>query len=282
MSDPKRVAVPRVNVALLRAVAGKDLLVVRRSRLVVLPMVLLPVLLLAVIPAALIVAPQLFPNAAGGDEIGELLEALPASLRSGFEGYTPVQMAVAYIAGYLWAPLFLIVPLLVSAGVAADSFAGERERKTLEALLHSPLTDMELFAGKVAAAWLAAIAVAIGGFLLYTLTVNVAAWPVMGRVFFPNATWLLLIGWMTPAVALLGLGVVVLISARVATAHEAFQAGGFVVLPVVALIVGQVTGVLFFGPVTVLAVGALFWVAALVFLRAGFRTFRRTELIRRV
>ena len=43
------------------------------------------------------------------------------------------------VNGYLLAPLFLIVPLMVSAVLAADAFAGEKERKTLERLLHLPL-----------------------------------------------------------------------------------------------------------------------------------------------
>lgn len=271
-----------MNTALVRALAEKDLLVVRRSKMILLPMLLVPLLLLVVVPGALIVGAQVLPAQGASGDLEEMLAHLPPELRAHFHGYTQAQMAVAYLAGYMWAPLFLIVPLLVSTGVAADSFAGERERKTLEALLHTPLSDLELFAGKVAAAWVTAMAVALGGFVLYALTVNLAGWPVMGRVFFPNATWLLLVGWVSPAVALLGLGVVVILSARVRTAHEAFQAGGLVVIPVVVLLLGQISGVLFFGPALALGLGAALWGIALLVLRMGFRRFRRTELISRV
>jgi ABC-type Na+ efflux pump permease subunit len=271
-----------VNARLVRALAEKDLRVVLRSRMVVLPMLLVPLLLLVLLPAALIVAPQLVPGAASSEELQELLARLPPRMQARFAGYDPLQRMVVYVAGYMWAPLFLIVPLIVAGGVAADSFAGERERKTLEALLHTPLTDLELFAGKVAGAWAMSMLVALLGFVLYALTVNLAAWPVMGRAFFPNLTWLLLIAWVTPAVALLGLGVMVLISARVATAHEAFQAGGLVVLPVVVLLLGQISGVLFFGPALALGFGAALWLLALGILRLGFATFRRTSLISRV
>ena len=48
------------------------------------------------------------------------------------------EQLVVLVNGYLLAPLFLIVPLMVSAVLAADAFAGEKERKTLEALLHLP------------------------------------------------------------------------------------------------------------------------------------------------
>jgi ABC-2 type transport system permease protein len=271
-----------MRAALVRAVVAKDLLVVRRSRLVMLPMVLVPFLLLVVVPGGMLLAAHLSPPGAGSSDIAELLAHLPAALHERFRGYTELQMVVAYVAGYLWAPLFLVVPLVVSSGIAADSFAGERERKTLESLLYTPLTDLELFAGKVAGAWFTAMAVAAGGFVLYAVTVNLAGWPVMGRVFFPNLTWVLLLLWVAPAVALLGLGTVVILSARVETAHEAFQSGGLVVLPVVVLMIGQITGVLFFGPSLVVVLGAVVWVVALVVLRVGFRRFRRTELITRV
>ena len=271
-----------MNATLVRALAEKDLRVVLRTRMVVLPMLLVPLLLLVLIPGAILMVPQLVPGAASSEQFQELVANLPPQLRARFEGYGPLQVMVLYVAGYMWAPLFLIVPLMVAGGVAADSFAGERERRTLEALLHTPLTDLELFAGKVAAAWVMAMGVALAGFALYGVTVNLAAWPVMGRVFFPNLTWLLLIGWVTPAVALLGLGAVVVVSARVATAHEAFQAGGLVVLPVVALLLGQVSGVLFLGPALALALGAVLWLLALGLLWMGFGTFRRTSLISRV
>lgn len=271
-----------MNAALVRALAEKDLRVVLRSRLVVLPMLLVPLFLLVLIPAGIIVVPQLVPEAASAKEFQELLARLPARMQAGFAGYSPLQQVVVYVTGYMWAPLFLIVPLMVAGGVAADSFAGERERRTLEALLHTPLTDLELFAGKVAAAWVMAMLVAVLGFVVYGITVNLAAWPIMGRAFFPNLTWLLLIGWVTPAVALLGLGVVVVVSARVRTAHEAFQAGGLVVIPVVILLLGQVSGVLFLGPALMLGMGGALWLLALGVLRVGFGTFRRTSLLSRV
>ena len=44
------------------------------------------------------------------------------------------------------------VPLMLVAGVVADSFAGERERHTLETLLASRLSDEAILVGKVTAA----------------------------------------------------------------------------------------------------------------------------------
>lgn len=48
----------------------------------------------------------------------------------------------------MMAVVFFLFPSLLAATVAADSFAGERERGTLETLLATPLSDASLFFGK--------------------------------------------------------------------------------------------------------------------------------------
>jgi ABC-2 type transport system permease protein len=61
------------------------------------------------------------------------------------------------LAGSLWLEYPIIqwvwswLPLALSAGMVADTFAGERERDTLEALLASRLPDRAIVLGKVAA-----------------------------------------------------------------------------------------------------------------------------------
>jgi ABC-2 type transport system permease protein len=61
------------------------------------------------------------------------------------------------MAGRLWLEYPIVqwvwswLPLALSAGMVADTFAGERERDTLEALLASRLPDRAIVLGKVAA-----------------------------------------------------------------------------------------------------------------------------------
>ena len=174
------------------------------------------------------------------------------------------------------------MPLMVSSVIAADSFAGEKERKTLEALLYTPTTDRELFTAKLLGAWTAAIAVAILSFIIYAVMVNAAGWQSIGRLFFPNWMWVALVLWVTPAVAGLGLVVMVFVSVRAQGFQDAYQMGGMVVLPVLLLMFGQISGVMYFSLGVVLLVGMLIWLidAGLLFL-AG-RSFRRGELMTRL
>lgn len=266
----------------------KDLRVVQQSRAVMIPLIVVPLIFLAILPAvggALLsgVDEDSAMIADSREEFGLFFDNLPENLQGEFDEWdNDVQRLVLIIFVYMMAALFLIVPIMVANVIAADSFVGEKERKTLEALIYSPTTDRELYIAKLLAPWLAALAVSFIGFLLYALILNVTAYPVMERVFFPNLTWLLLVFWVAPAAAGIGLGVMVLVSSRVNTFQEAYQLGGMIVIPVVLLVFGQISGVLYFSPLIVVLLGLLLWLVDAAIIYYGAQTFRRGALITRL
>ncbi|MGE5252047.1 MAG: ABC transporter permease subunit [Bacteroidota bacterium] len=271
-----------MNTRAIMAIVRKDLKVALQNKGVVLPIILLPLIMFVILPWLAVYAPQW---AGGSTSIGntdELLSRMPAGLTHELSSFQPAQQVTVFILVYMLAPLFLVLPLMVSSVIAADSFAGEKERKTLEALLYTPTTDRDLFTAKLAGAWTAALVVAFAGFILYAITVNAASWQSIGRIYFPNWMWVALIFWVTPAVAGLGLVVMVFVSIRAQGFQDAYQLGAMVVLPVLLLVFGQVTGVMYFSLGLVLLVGALIWVIdAGLFWLAGKR-FHRTELMARL
>jgi hypothetical protein len=68
----------------------------------------------------------------------------------------------------------------------------------------------------------------------------------------------------------------------VSTFQEAYQLGGLVVLPVVALMVSQSAGALYFGPRMVFGLGVAAWLVDLVLFRLGSRLLRRSSLLTRL
>jgi len=266
----------------VHALMARDLLVVRRSKSVILPIILVPLLLLVLLPAGICIAMPMMDTADTYQDLKQLMAMIPPEMQADFAYDTPQQTLLALILVHMFAPLFLILPMMVASTIAAGSFAGEKERKTLEALLYTPLSDLELILGKVMSAWLPALAVTIAGFLLYSIVVNAAGWPTMGRLYFPNALWVALVIWVAPAAAGLGLSAVVLISSKVSTFQDAYQLSGMVVLPVVLLMLGQVGGVIYLSLPFVLLIGMLLWLIDAGLLWLGVRTFRRTEIIARL
>jgi ABC-type Na+ efflux pump permease subunit len=267
-----------VNWHAIRAVMVKDLTAVRRSKAVLYPMLLVPLLLLVVLPLGIGMVARTQHNV----NVSGFLSSLPKGLTRPILRLPENEQLTVLVMGYLLAPLFLIVPLMVSAVLAADAFAGEKERKTLESLLHLPIADRDLFAAKLLTAFVPALAVSWGGFVVFAITANAVSWPVMHRVFVPTGLWLVMIFWVAPAVAALGLGVMVRVSARARTAQEANQLGGAVILPLIFLAMGQATGLLLVDLSVAVSIGLLLWIVAGVLTVRGAQRFTRDQLAARM
>lgn len=266
----------------LRTLALRDLKVVTRSKAMMLPMIIVPLIFIVAIPAAVgFFAPQM---AAAGEveDLAQFLELMPPGMRERFADLSEAQILIVVMLEHLFAPMFLIIPIMVASTIAAGSFVGEKERKTLEALLYTPTTDTELFVGKLLASWIPAFLVGLGAFVLYALVVNLSTWRVMGGIFFPNAMWVALVVWLAPAAAGLGLGVIILISSKVSTFQDAYQLGGLVVVPVLLLVFGQIAGVLYLNVLAVMLMGLFLWLVDAAILWFGIRTFRRSEIVARL
>lgn len=261
----------------VRAVLRRDLAAVTRSKAVVLPMLFVPLILLVLLPMSVGLA-------ANNDtlQVDKVLELLPGRLSAPVMILPAEQRLVVLMLGYVVAPLFLIVPLMVSAVLAGDAFAGEKERKTLESLLHLPVRDRDLYVAKLLAGFLPSVAVAWIGFFLFCVVSNLAAWPVMHRAFLPTWLWAIVIFWISPGVAAVGLGIMVRVSIRVNNTQEAQQLGGAVVLPLVVLAVGQTTYLLLAPAIVALSVGAVIWAIAIWLNVRGAQAFTRDRMAARL
>ncbi|MCB1039857.1 MAG: ABC transporter permease subunit [Acidimicrobiales bacterium] len=265
------------NWSAVRAVLRKDLQAVSRSKAVILPMLVVPVVLLVILPASI-------GYAANDRELrlNRFLDLLPTELTRPILGLPAQEQLVVLVLGYLVAPLFLIVPLMVSAVLAGDAFAGEKERKTLESLLHLPVRDRDVYIAKLLVAFLPSVAVSWIGFAIYSVVANAVAWPVMHRVFVPTRLWAILILWIAPGVAAVGLGIMVRVSIRVSNTQEAQQLGGAVVLPLVILAVSQTTGLMLAGAMPTFVAGCIIWAIAAWLNIRGARAFTRDRMAARL
>lgn len=126
---------------------------------------------------------------------------------------------------------FLIMAVAIPTVVAADSFAGEKERKTIEALLAAPVSDSELFLGKVLVSFIPAITLTYGSAALYCTIVNLG----IGKLILPDWSFLVLMA-MVPLFALLCIELTVFISVRVKGFREAQQIAGVLIIPVIAIV----------------------------------------------
>jgi len=272
-----------MNPRLLMAIAKKDLLEVRQNKAAWMPMVIVPIVFIVLFPLLIIVLPQLSGPAAeqmiNDPDMAMMFERLPAVIMNKVAGLDAMQSIVVMMLGYFFAPMFLIFPLMFSTTVAAESFAGERERKTMEALLYTPASNAELFFGKMLAGLIPALLISWLSFLLYAVVLNAAGWPIFGYIWFPLETWYPLIFWVTPALAVMGVGMTVLISSKVQTFMGAYQASASLVIVVVGLMLGQFAGVVYLSVGVGMLIGLLAWIIAGVMVFVSFQNFNRANLL---
>lgn len=263
---------------ILWAVVRRDLLTLVGSKATALPLLLLPLVIFAGVPLLVSVAPGAINLPI--TDVDTLIQMLPGASQAGLPADPEVRLTYLLLV-YLLAPMLLIVPVVLSVLAAAGAIAGERERRTLEILLLSPITDRQFFVAKTLGAWLPAVAITLVGSIVYQVVAGLALADTGLRPF-PNLAWTLLVLWVAPALAAAALGAVVVLSARAKTTQEATQLGGVLILPLVALAVAQATGALALGAATVAVAGAALWVLAAVLLRAGTRSLQRERLVTRL
>jgi ABC-type Na+ efflux pump permease subunit len=264
-----------VNVSAIWTIAGKDLRESSATSQVLAPVVIVPFVFVVVYPVGLL----LFMRNASPADAQELIARIPASAFPGAVDMT-VQGQAAYIATvYLFAGFFLIIPTMVATVLAANSFAGEKERHTLEGVLYTPVSDTELVLGKILGAVLPAVAVSWVCFVVYSVLVNILGNPVIGRVYFPTLNWWVLMLLVVPAVSVFVTACVVWVSARVSSYQSANSIAGFALLPLILLVVGQATGVMLLGPLLFVVVGLVLVILDIVMMRWVITTFDRERVV---
>lgn len=135
--------------------------------------------------------------------------------------FLPWQLGPAWVSSswvlafWTWMPLFLVTT------VTADSFAGERERRTLETLLATRLPDWSIVVGKIGAAVLWVWGATMICLPVGLVTVNLAHGD--GQVLLYDGTRALGIGAIAFLAGLLGAALGVLVSLRARSVRHAQQ-----------------------------------------------------------
>ena len=257
----------------------KDFIEISRNKEVLLPMLIIPIIFAVLLPGISILAPDDVSTSSDFNMIVNMISALPESVQAQIMRLTPTQQNIYIMLVYFFAPFFLIIPVMSSSVIASDSFAGEKERNTLEALLATPLTDSELMLGKILVSFIPGMGVTLLGFLLYTATTDYLTYQSFGMYIMPNTPWLMMIFVLAPVVSLLSIGLAVIISSRVKGFREAQQLSAMLVVPIIGLLFGQASGFLILGSRVILILSLVVLVIDLVVFRVGLVIFQRENIL---
>ncbi len=131
---------------------------------------------------------------------------------------------------------YMMIPAVVPTFIASYSFIGEKNNRSLEPLLATPTTDMELFVGKTLAIFLVTMGATWIAYVVSAFIVNWLAEPLLGYFPLPNDLWIVGFILLAPIFCIMSISVNVLISSKVTDVRASQQIGGLVVLPVLLFV----------------------------------------------
>jgi ABC-2 type transport system permease protein len=171
--------------------------------------------------------------------------------------------------------LFMLIPLAIPVTIASYSIVGEKTTRTLEPVLATPVTTLELLAGKALAATIPGVGATWTGFVIFAFGAKLIATSPAVVARLTDPLWLMAIFVVGPLLAIASVSVAVMISSRVNDPRVAEQLSMLVILPLLAAFFGQIAGFFFINETLIL------WMAvALVLIDVGLLAFA-TQLFQR-
>jgi ABC-2 type transport system permease protein len=268
------------NVAL---VFSKDWVELRRNWQILFPLLVIPLIFAIMLPLMAISSTVSVPAQASSYGLQTLLKTLPVHLKDEIVGMTGRQAIMYIVSVYFFAPIFLIIPVIASSVIASDSFAGEKERRTVEALLATPLSDGEMLLGKMLVSFVPSVAVTTAAFFVYSAIIDHFTLELFGgRLLLPNNTWLMMIFGLAPTLAFADIALTVLISARAKGVREAQQISALFLVPMIGIVVGQLSGAILLDPWLVNVMASALMAIDIVIFTACTKAFARDRMLARL
>ncbi len=254
----------------IRAIVDKEIADARKNKMIVLSMLILPILLVGTV-----LGTSFFIVRDGGELDEDDMGIIPAELRD----IDPMH-AFLMIMNDQYLFYFLLIPMMMPVYIAAYSIVGEKETKSLEPLLATPISVWELLVAKSAAAvvpsviltWLSFVVLVIGSYFIMPGPV----WHAMIR-----PVWLVGMALLGPLLALLSVFCGIIASSRINDPRAAQQVTGIFVIPIIGLSMVVIAGKIFLSVGVMLMTAAVTLALDCVVLYVAVRLFRRETILTR-
>ena len=251
----------------------KDFKGITANRRLFSAILIVPLVLTVFLPSLFIVLIHFAPD---DPDFQSLAGMLPQSLQGG-----SLEMTIAgLVLNYIMPLFFLMIPIMTASVMAASSFVGEKERRTLETLLYSPLSLKQIFRAKVAASFLLSMLVSFLSFFAMLVVVEADLFFLAGGLLLPGASWAAILLLVSPAISLIAVTLIVRRSAKAQSVEESQQGAVFLIVPVILLVTGQFSGVLLVSVWLLLGIGAVCAFLAWLLLKSAMGKFTYEMLLK--
>jgi ABC-2 type transport system permease protein len=245
-----------------------------RNRMVVFTVAFLPLILTA-LPLGILAA--LRSSVASGDLTALDLPQGYQLLCGGLTGNACAQYAL--VSQFML--LFMMIPLAIPVTFGSYSIVGEKTTRTLEPLLATPVTTLQLLGGKALAAVLPAVAATWAGFGIFAFGARfIAVGPeVVARLVDP--LWLLAIFVVGPLLSLASVSAAVMVSSRSTDPRAAEQVAMVIIVPLLGLFFGQIAGLFILNAQLIAWMAAVLVVVDAALMAFAVALFQREAILTR-
>lgn len=262
----------------IQALIGKEFADLRKN-----PAVFFPALLTAVLTIVLPFMVAIFIPYVTGEQLSDSSDFEGAVEmfrgRSAISVLDPEGAVQAFIFQQFLV-LLVLTPVAASMSLAAYSIIGEKQARTLEPLLATPISTFELLAAKVLSAFLPAVGLTVATFVGYVLGVALLARPGVAILLLTPGP-LAIVFVLGPLAALAALQLAVCVSSRVNDARSAQQIGALVILPIAGLLIAQLSGTIVLSPRLVGFIAVFLAGVNGLLMVVGIRLFKRESILTR-
>jgi len=239
-----------------KRILKKDWKTTVKSKEILLTMTLLPIVFTIGLPIMMILGvlfdPQSFIQEYPGADLLVTLLNIPPS-------YNIYLVAAEVMIKLMVLPFFLFIPTMLPAIIAADSFAGEKERKTMESIALLPISKTELILGKVLVSLIPSILISFLCFAGMGAIVNLMLINHLdGNILiFTDITFLLTVFLMSPLLAMVDIILAVMVSSRSKDLKSAQSIAGVLIVPAMAVLFVQMFNPAFLSPLMVIIISGV-------------------------
>jgi ABC-2 type transport system permease protein len=260
-----------MNLERIRTIIDKEWAEVFKNRMVVFTVLFMP-LIFTVLPLGILIAMR-SAGGSGGDTTD-----MPAMFAATCKGLAAGDCLQIYIINQFLL-LYMVMPMTIPIAIAAYSVVGEKTTRSLEPLLATPITTVELLLGKAIAAVVPAIIATWACFAIFVLMLFPigASSGVIRYIFGP--VWISAILVVGPLMAILAVNAALMVSSRVSDPRAAEQISMVVIVPVLGAMFGQVGGLFVINSQFVWASALVLLVIDGVLVYLGAQLFQRETIL---
>lgn len=136
----------------------------------------------------------------------------------------------------IFSSMFVLIPAIMTTLIGSTSVVLEKNNRSLEPLLATPITDTEFFAGKALAPLIPGVLISYLSYAIFIVATDALTFGKLGYFMFPTILTYIQMFFLVPVVGMLGTFASLIVSSRTKDIRAAQQLSSLVVLPVLILV----------------------------------------------